>query len=578
MVGCVCQHGAVLQSAGASLEGERLRPAEHVGARNFKNSARTLGYFRGIRTARSRLVSRRGRAIGGDALDLKSKPVAQRIALSLFRFDHHHFVRVGSIRILRGDLDAVEDAEVVKLALRFHDVAFAQRPIFFNQHFAADDSRACELIAREQDLRNFDLRPFRDPVNQIDAIRRAGIHHFTGEAGLGIAVVEIRGENVVAVAGYVHFRIRLAGGGTGNREQCIFGESLIAFDVQACNASLLPFDDMKGYKQAALFPLVIVVHFRRDLGFAEAVGGIQTTNRVSVRTHELLAEPAAGSERGRLNLQPDVEQGIAEVFVSIKFHAGNPEAVAAGYVEVYDSLVLLRVNLRTHLNVRVEVTFALKIITNIPAAFLHEVFVHRAFGVDGQQTAQLALAEVRTVDFHTHARTCRDSQFYGNFVGRGVVGLRREGGACAQVTLIDHEFFQALLGTREARLRSFVLAGDFRTAKNFSVGKLGLVFDDEIADVRSRAGIHCYDDVHLARVLNRDEGPGEFREIKAVIVKRFLQAFDAFFQRAFAEGLAQSEAQRCESGRLGGRVLHTDHLDDVVVIISADDEIHAQTG
>src|ERR1019366_2948556 len=105
----VAERDPVLEGADARLERKSLRPAEHVVSGDFEDSARAradrgpAGIFRAT----------------GDALHLESEPIADRIALPFQRLDHHGFVRVGAIWILRRDLDAVENTKVVELPLGF---------------------------------------------------------------------------------------------------------------------------------------------------------------------------------------------------------------------------------------------------------------------------------------------------------------------------------------------------------------------------------------------------------------------------------------------------------------------------
>ena len=136
------ERGAILQRAGARAEGKRLRSAEHVRPRDFENSAR---------------AGADGGAVGvgassGEGLHLESKAVTDGVAPALLGIDHHHFQRVGAIRILRSDLHAIEHAQIVETPLRIHDVAFAQRSLGLDRDLPRDNSRARELVSREENL------------------------------------------------------------------------------------------------------------------------------------------------------------------------------------------------------------------------------------------------------------------------------------------------------------------------------------------------------------------------------------------------------------------------------------------
>ncbi len=52
--------------------------------------------------------------------------------------------------------------------------------------------------------------------------------------------------------------------------------------------------------------------------------------------------------------------------------------------------------MRSDLNVRIEISLALKIIADIAATLLQKILIHRAFGIDRQQLAQFAFAEPGT--------------------------------------------------------------------------------------------------------------------------------------------------------------------------------------
>src|SRR6202011_897844 len=89
----ITQDRAVLQSAGAYFERQRLRTAEHVGARN-------LEYAPGARADRrsAGIV-----AASRKPLDFKAAAVADGVTFTFFRVDYHGFLRIGAVRILWRD-------------------------------------------------------------------------------------------------------------------------------------------------------------------------------------------------------------------------------------------------------------------------------------------------------------------------------------------------------------------------------------------------------------------------------------------------------------------------------------------
>ena len=108
----------------------------------------------------------------------------------------------------------------------------------------------------------------------------------------------------------------------------------------------------------------------------------------------------------------------------------------------------LLARLRTHLNVRVEITLALQVVANIPPALLQQVIVHRALGEDREQLPLFALAQARAGDLDAHPRTGLRGKLQRHAIGLRVIRLHRNQSTRAQITLIDEEFPQLVRTAR----------------------------------------------------------------------------------------------------------------------------------
>ena len=200
IVRAVVERHSILEAAYARLEGQSLRPPEHVVPGNFENAARARADRGPVGIG----------AASRDSLHFESETIADRIAQSFLHLDHHRFFRIGAVGILRGNLHAVEDAEVVELPLGFCDIAFAQRAPGLDFHLAPDNSRSGELIAGQQYLGNLDLPSFGHVVDQADLSRSAAGKNILVECRLGKPLVVVQGQNIVAIARHSGFRIGLA--------------------------------------------------------------------------------------------------------------------------------------------------------------------------------------------------------------------------------------------------------------------------------------------------------------------------------------------------------------------------------
>lgn len=141
---------------------------------------------------------------------------------------------------------------------------------------------------------------------------------------------------------------------------------------------------MKRNEKISLLSLIIIVHIEGRLRVEEAIGQIKAADRIGIRARKLLAEPAARSEGGRLQLQPCREEGFVEVSVPVEGNAHQPEAVAAGDIVGDHALAPLIAAFRLNLNVRIEIAFALEIIPDVSPPLLQKVLIRCAFRIDGQ--------------------------------------------------------------------------------------------------------------------------------------------------------------------------------------------------
>jgi hypothetical protein len=90
----------------------------------------------------------------------------------------------------------------------------------------------------------------------------------------------------------------------------------------------------------------------------------------------------------------------------LESHTGEAETFAAVDAVNNHSQIIGRI-LSAVRDVGIEESLALKIVPNIAAAFLEEVFVNSAFGINGQELAQLLSVEARSGDSDTHTRASR---------------------------------------------------------------------------------------------------------------------------------------------------------------------------
>ena len=108
------QQCAPLQRTAAQFEGKRISPPGQIQLAHLENSAR-CGFD--LRPSRARGA--------GESLHFESAAVGQRVTLGLFDQNSDVLFWICPGGILWLDRDAIENPEVVKTPLRFHDVPFA---------------------------------------------------------------------------------------------------------------------------------------------------------------------------------------------------------------------------------------------------------------------------------------------------------------------------------------------------------------------------------------------------------------------------------------------------------------------
>src|SRR6202007_1705287 len=73
----------------------------------------------------------------------------------------------------------------------------------------------------------------------------------------------------------------------------------------------------------------------------------------------------------------------------------------------------------------------------------------------------------------------------------------------------------------------------------------------------------------------RAQVKSDFCEVKPFASGQVLQAANCFMQGAFAEWFSETQAQGSESRRIGGGLFESVDAHHVVVVVAANDEIHA---
>ena len=91
-------------------------------------------------------------ASAAEASHLAAQPQLQRVASSFFKVQQHVPLPLFRARILDAHLDAAEDAEIVKAALRFQQSALAERLAIANLELAIDHPGAGVFQAPDHDV------------------------------------------------------------------------------------------------------------------------------------------------------------------------------------------------------------------------------------------------------------------------------------------------------------------------------------------------------------------------------------------------------------------------------------------
>ena len=129
IVGGVRHQRPVLQRAGPGLKAQRLGASEHIRTRKLDDAARASGKLSAIGITCLFAWRRRrriGRAVRADAQHFKSETIAKGIATSFLNIHYHGLVRIGARGILRGDLNARKNSQIVEPPLSFDHITFAQ--------------------------------------------------------------------------------------------------------------------------------------------------------------------------------------------------------------------------------------------------------------------------------------------------------------------------------------------------------------------------------------------------------------------------------------------------------------------
>src|SRR6185369_2327408 len=145
--------------AGAQFQRQRVGAAGEIEFADLEDSTNGCLNFAGG-----------GIVAAGQPLDFEPAPIGDGVALGFFDQDDYVFVGVRPGGVLRFDRHAIEDPEVVKLALRIHYVAFAQGRVFLDADPPPNHARTRMFVTGDQNVPHAPLPAFVDVIGQLHQV------------------------------------------------------------------------------------------------------------------------------------------------------------------------------------------------------------------------------------------------------------------------------------------------------------------------------------------------------------------------------------------------------------------------
>jgi len=177
--------------------------AAHIDAANSQRDHGT--------DAEPRPVDDRFRRVSGLKFDACS--VIEGIAVGLIYCDDDVLMRLSAVGILNRGVDLLKEAKVIKAALALEHILLAEGRAGLHADLAASGSRASVVKAVEKKLVDKELLAFVNGKSDAyvgSVLGRFDLNIGDVDGGVGKSVVEILGENGVAVGGEARFVEALA--------------------------------------------------------------------------------------------------------------------------------------------------------------------------------------------------------------------------------------------------------------------------------------------------------------------------------------------------------------------------------
>src|SRR5262249_43638003 len=153
----VAEKGASLQGTATEFERERIGASGEIQLGDFKDAARRSLHF-----------AAGGAGGAGQALHFKAAAVRNGVALGFFDQNDDVLVGIGATGILRGNGDAVKNAEIVKAALGIDDLAFAQGLSGLDLDLAVNHVWPGVVVSSDEDTAHVRARPLVDLIDNPD--------------------------------------------------------------------------------------------------------------------------------------------------------------------------------------------------------------------------------------------------------------------------------------------------------------------------------------------------------------------------------------------------------------------------
>src|ERR1700728_181735 len=194
--------------------------------------------------------------------------------------------------------------------------------------------------------------------------------------------VVIHSQNIVAVTGYACGGIGLARRRPDDAEESFCTDDLVTFNAELIYEGLRAFHDGEGDEEISFLALIVVIDRRGDFHIEETVGKIYAANGICIVVNQLLAKTAIRTEGSGLKLQSAFEHLLVKIFVAGETDASETIFISKSNLVADYSTLISSVPARSELNVGIEIALALKIIAEIAAAFLQQIFVHGSFRIN----------------------------------------------------------------------------------------------------------------------------------------------------------------------------------------------------